>query len=68
MKHNGKLLASEIAKRTEVLQNRITPTSVANMARVYIKHGLVNRSGEPGKYQYELSDWAKTQPIKSWII
>jgi len=68
MKHNGKLLASEIAKRTEVLQNRITPTSVANMARIYVKHGLINRSGDHGKYYYELSDWAKTQPIKSWII
>ncbi len=68
MKHSGKLLASEIAKRTEVLQNRITPASVSNMARVYVKHGLVIRSGEHGKYLYELSDWAKTQPIKSFII
>ncbi len=68
MKHNDKLLASQIAKRTEVLQNRVTPTSVANMARIYVKHGLIKRSGDHGKYYYELSDWAKTQPIKSWII
>ena len=75
LKHyDGELTALDINERLgENLVYRFNSTKVAQILRAYIAKGYVIRTPGPAASggwpnTYRMTDWAKTQPVKSLIV